>query len=51
MSLQSVSGLSFEFGGLRPVEIEVSDAPLTTDAGLLPVRQFDECLGAFGSVV
>lgn len=45
MSLQSVSGLSFEFGGLRPVVIEVSDAPLTSDAGLLPVRQFDECLG------
>ena len=45
MSLQSVSGLSFEFGGLRSVEIEVSDAPLTSDAGLLPVRQFDECLG------
>ena len=42
MILQSVSGLSFEFGGLRPIEIEVSDAPLTSDAGLLPVRQFDE---------
>ena len=45
MSLQSVSGLSFEFGGLRSIEIEVSDSPLTSDAGLLPVRQFDECLG------
>ena len=44
MSLQSVSGLSFEFGGLRPVEIEVSDVSLTSDAGLLPVRQFKERL-------
>lgn len=42
MSLQSVSGLSFEFGGLKPVELELSEAPLTSDAGLLPVRQFDE---------
>ena len=45
MSLQSVSGLSFEFGGLRPVEVEVSDVALSSDAGLLPVRQFDEKLG------
>ena len=44
MSLQSVSGLSFEFGGLRPVDMELADAPLTSDAGLLPVRQFDERL-------
>jgi hypothetical protein len=29
---------------LRPVELEVSEAPLTSDAGLLPVRQLDERL-------
>lgn len=35
MSLQSASGL-------WPVKIEVSKAPLTSDARLLPVRQLDE---------
>ena len=28
-----------------PIQIEVSDAPLTSDAGLLPLRQFDERIG------
>ena len=42
MSLQSVSQLSFDFLPSRPVEIAVSPAPLTSDAGLLPVRQLDE---------
>src|SRR4051794_16836329 len=42
MSLQSVPLLSFDFLPSRPVEIEVSPAPLTSDAGLLPVRQFDQ---------
>lgn len=42
MSLQSVPLLSFEFFPSRPVQIEISPAPLTTDAGLLPIRQFDD---------
>lgn len=42
MSVQPVSPLSFDFLSSRPVDIEVSDAPLSSDAGLLPVRQFDE---------
>jgi DDE family transposase len=42
MSLQSVPLFSFDFLPSRPVEIEVSPAPLTSDAGLLPVRQFDQ---------
>jgi Transposase DDE domain group 1 len=42
MSLQPVPHLSFDFFPSRPIEIEVSDAPLTSDAGLLPVRQFDQ---------
>jgi len=42
MSLQSVPLLSFEFFPSRPVQIEISSAPLTTDAGLLPIRQFDD---------
>ena len=48
MSLQSVPLLSFDFLPSRPVEIEVSAAPLTSDAGLLPVRQFDERLRLTG---
>ena len=42
MSLQSVADLSFDFLPSRPVEIEISDSPLTSDAGLLPIAQFDE---------
>src|SRR3954451_8764845 len=42
MSLQSVPLLSLDFFASRPVEIEVSPAPLTSDAGLLPIRQLDE---------
>ena len=42
MSFQSVPLLSFDFFPTRPVAIEVSTAPLTSDAGLLPVRQFDD---------
>ena len=42
MSLQSGPLFSFEFLPSRPVVIEVSSAPLTSDAGLLPVRQFDQ---------
>jgi hypothetical protein len=34
--------LSFGFLPSRPVDIELSSAPLSTDAGLLPIRQFDE---------
>ena len=44
MSLQSVPLFSFEFLPSRPVEIEISRAPLTSDAGLLPVRQIDQNL-------
>jgi hypothetical protein len=42
MSLQSVPLFSFDFLPSRPIEIEVSSAPLTSDAGLLPIRQLDE---------
>lgn len=42
MSLQSVPQVSFGFLPSRPIEIEVSTAPLTSDAGLLPIRQFDQ---------
>ena len=42
MSIQPVPLLSFDFFPSRPVQVEVSTAPLSSDAGLLPVRQFDE---------
>ncbi len=41
MSLHHVPLFSFDFLPSRPVEIEVSSHPLTSDAGLLPVRQLD----------
>lgn len=44
MSLQSVGDLSFDFLPSRPVDIEISDSPLSSDAGLLPIRQLDERL-------
>jgi hypothetical protein len=42
MSLQSVPLLSFGFFSPRPVQVEISPAPLTSDAGLVPIRQFDD---------
>jgi hypothetical protein len=42
MSLQSVPRLSFDFFPSRPVEVELSSSPLSSDAGLLPIRQFDK---------
>ena len=45
MSLQGASLFGFDFFEPLPIQIEVSDAPLTSDAGLLPLRQFDERIG------
>src|SRR6266571_2129249 len=42
MSLHPGALFSFDFFSSRPVEIEVASAPLTSDAGLLPLRQFDD---------
>src|SRR5215468_5631322 len=36
---------AFDFFEPLPIQIEVSDAPLTSDAGLLPLRQFDARIG------
>lgn len=35
----------FDFYELLPIRVEVSDAPLTSDAGLLALRQFDDRIG------
>jgi hypothetical protein len=42
MSSHAVDGLAFDFLGSKPIELELSTSPLTSDAGLLPIRQFDE---------
>ena len=42
MSLQSVEQLSFDFLPSRPIKVEISPAALSSDAGLLPIRQLDE---------
>ena len=42
MSLHSVPQLSLNLLPSWPVEIELSSTPLSTDAGLLPIRQSDQ---------
>lgn len=45
MILQSVWQKCFDFLGAKKIVVEPVDASLTSDAGLLPIRQFDERLG------
>jgi Transposase DDE domain group 1 len=45
MSIPPPALFEFDFFEPLPIQIEVSDAPLTSDAGLLPLRQFDERIG------
>ena len=42
MSVQSAFSFVLDFLGKKPVVLEVSEAPLSSDAGLVPIRQFDE---------
>lgn len=42
MSVHAVPVVSFDFLGPRPLDIEVSNDPLSSDAGLLPIRHFDQ---------
>ena len=44
MIIQSVWQKSFDFFG-KPVVVRPSEAELTSDAGLLPIRQFDQRIG------
>jgi hypothetical protein len=45
MSIQPAPQLHFDFFEPLPVVVEVNAAPLSSDAGLLPLRQFDERIG------
>ena len=45
MSVQSVWQRTLDFPGDRRLVIEPSTALLSSDAGLLPIRQLDEHLG------
>ncbi len=45
MSLQPAPLFDLDFYEPLPIQIEVSDAPLTSDAGLLLLRQFDDKIG------
>ena len=44
MIIQSVWQKSFEFFG-KPVVVQPGEAELTSDAGLLPIREFDQRIG------
>ena len=45
MNRRPAARFAFDFFEPLPIQIEVSDAPLTSDAGLLPLRQFDQRIG------
>jgi hypothetical protein len=45
MILQSAWQKSFAFLGSKPIVVEPVEEHLTSDAGLLPIRQFDEQIG------
>jgi len=44
MIIQSAWQMSFDFFS-KPVVVQASEATLTSDAGLLPIRQFDQRIG------
>jgi hypothetical protein len=45
MIIQSVWQKSFDFFAGKAIFVEPAETPLTSDAGLLPIRQFDERIG------
>src|SRR6516164_8872303 len=42
---QPAARFQFDFFKPLPIQIQVADAPLTSDTGLLPLRQFDQRIG------
>jgi hypothetical protein len=45
MIIRSVWQKSFDFFAGKPIFVEPAETQLTSDAGLLPIRQFDERIG------
>jgi len=45
MSEQSVTQMGFDFFSRRPIVVEARDVQISSDAGILPLRQFDDQLG------
>jgi hypothetical protein len=45
MSIHPAQPLLFDYLDDRPIVVEVNQAPLSSDAGLLPIRQLDQRLG------
>ena len=45
MIIHTVWQKSFDFFGSKPVVVEPSAGQLSSDAGLLPIRQFDQRIG------
>lgn len=45
MNIQAAWQLSFGFLGRKPIHVEPTDEQLSSDGGLLPIRQFDEQIG------
>ena len=45
MSEQSVSQVSFDFFSRLPIIVETKDVQVSSDAGILPLRQFDHQIG------
>ena len=48
MDRQTVWQETFGFFAYQPIVVEPVDAHLSTDAGLLPIRQLDDALGLTG---
>jgi hypothetical protein len=51
VNIQFVGQLVFDFLGRLPVLVEAVEEHVSTDAGLLPIRQFDQRLGATAGFV
>lgn len=45
MSLQTALPFELDFFSDKPIHIEIDPQPLTSDAGLLLIRQFDHRIG------
>lgn len=50
MIFQSAFSFVFDFMAKSPIVVETSDAMISSDAGLLPIRQFDQRIG-FSQVI